>query len=229
MAFRSRLIVGLLAGTALVAQEPSEKARLTALADEVKALVQEGKIDEAYRRNTDLQMALFGIRKAQQPTPAQLLQQLEQETVGATPLKRFLWLPRMAKAAFESGDLQKAENYSEELLRVTPSSIHPHSEGTSIFYGNLILGRVAVRRNDLANAKSRLLASASTKGSPALNSFGPNMSLAKDLLERGEREVVLEYLNRCRTFWKMDHGRLDEWSATVRGGGMPDFRANLLY
>jgi len=55
------------------------------------------------------------------------------------------------------------------------------------------------------------------------------MSLAKGLLESGERDAVLEYFEECRTFWKMGVGKLDEWSARVRKGEIPDFGANLRY
>ena len=79
------------------------------------------------------------------------------------------------------------------------------------------------------DAKLRLLASGRTKGSPTLDSFGPNMSLAKDLLERGEREVVLEYFKLCSAFWKRGADRLDAWTAEIKQGQIPDFGANLDY
>ncbi len=62
-------------------------------------------------------------------------------------------------------------------------------------------------------------------------SFGPNMTLARLLLERGERDVVLEYFNLCRVFWKsgVERGLLDRWSLVVKNGGMPEFAANLVY
>jgi hypothetical protein len=62
-----------------------------------------------------------------------------------------------------------------------------------------------------------------------MNSFGPNMSLAKDLLAKGERDAVLDYFERCRKFWLMDWGKLDEWSKDLRAGHAPDFGANLVY
>jgi hypothetical protein len=55
------------------------------------------------------------------------------------------------------------------------------------------------------------------------------MTLAKDLLEKGERDAVLEYFMLCRKFWKMDHGKLDQWIQEVMDGKNPDFGANLLY
>src|SRR5438552_11826605 len=43
-----------------------------------------------------------------------------------------------------------------------------------------------------------LIASAKTKGSPQLNSFGPDQDLAAELLERGETKTVIRYLELCR-------------------------------
>ena len=102
--------------------------------------------------------------------------------------------------------------------------------GNAVFFGNMVIGRVALRRDkNTFLAKSSLLASGETSGSPQLNSFGPNMSLAKDLLEQGERDTVLEFFAECRKVWKLGYDKLDAWTANVRGGGIPDFGANLLY
>ena len=62
-----------------------------------------------------------------------------------------------------------------------------------------------------------------------MNSFGPNMQLAKDLLAKGEREVVLEYFKRCRTFWEMGADQLAAWTDAVNRGATPEFGANLEY
>jgi hypothetical protein len=101
--------------------------------------------------------------------------------------------------------------------------------GNAVHDGNMVLGLVALRSGSVAQAREYLLEAGKTPGSPQLNSFGTNMQLAKELVEKDERDVVLQYFDLCRKFWKMDRGRLDQWSATVRGGGTPDFGANLLY
>jgi hypothetical protein len=93
----------------------------------------------------------------------------------------------------------------------------------------MVLGQVALRDGDKAAARAHLLASGKTKGSPQLNSFGPNMSLAKDLLEVGERDVVQTFFDLCGIFWKNDHGALDRWKNAVAAGRIPDFGANLPY
>ena len=55
------------------------------------------------------------------------------------------------------------------------------------------------------------------------------MSLAKDLLERGETAAVLDYFEACRVFWKMGGSQLDAWRQDVEAGRIPNFRANLRY
>jgi len=130
-------------------------------------------------------------------------------------------LPDAAKAAFEAGDLGKARSYAEEVLAETGE------DGDKLHHGHLILGRIALRADDVAKAREHLLAAGKTSGSPALNSFGPNMALARELLEKGERQGVLEYFKLCGSFWKED--RLDTWAKEVRAGKIPDFGANLEY
>ncbi len=94
----------------------------------------------------------------------------------------------------------------------------------------MLLGRVALRRDkNVAIARILLTAAGKTPGSPQLNSFGPNMSLAKDLLAAGERDTVIEFFGECSSFWKQEFSKLNEWTATVKGGGVPEFGANLRY
>ena len=99
--------------------------------------------------------------------------------------------------------------------------------GDAVFRGNLVLGRIALHKGQLEAAKQYLIASARTTGSAVLGSFGPNMSLAKELLEQGEKEAVLEYFGLCASFWKND--KLAAWAEQVNQGWIPDFGANLHY
>ena len=94
--------------------------------------------------------------------------------------------------------------------------------GNRVHHGNLVLGRIALAEGNVKAAKFRLTAAGNTPGSPQLNSFGPNMTLAKDFLERGEQDVVLRYFRACAKFWEMDRGKLDEWAAQVEEGTIPD-------
>src|SRR4051812_3857018 len=89
------------------------------------------------------------------------------------------------------------------------------------------LGRLLLQAGDEEGAKRHLIEAGKTPGSAPLCSFGPTMRLARDLLERGEKAAVLEYLRLCALFWQTDDQRIDQWIHTVELGGMPDFGTNL--
>ena len=129
----------------------------------------------------------------------------------------------------EVGSVTKAKAYAEELLTTAPKYLEDWNYGNAIHKGNLTLGLVSLKRGDLKAAEERLLAAGRTRGSPQLDSFGPNMVLAKALVEAGERDAVVAYFDLCAKFWKMDYGKLEQWKERVRSGAVPDFGANLYY
>ena len=101
--------------------------------------------------------------------------------------------------------------------------------GNAIHKANSGLGRIALRQGDKVAARAYLLASAKSDGSPQMNTFGPNMILAKEMLEAGEKEAVLEYLQLCGKFWSMEDGRLAVWKRMIGDGRKPNFGARLLF
>jgi hypothetical protein len=142
---------------------------------------------------------------------------------------RYYELGDLASSAFEAGEIGKAQQYASELLLSAPKFKNDWNYGNALHKGNIVLGRIALQQGDIVGAKEHLIAAGQTPGSPQLKSFGPNMTLAKELLEKNERDAVLTYLESCGKFWKMDRGQLQSWMATIKGGGTPDFGANLLY
>lgn len=143
--------------------------------------------------------------------------------------ERFYALGRAAKNALNGGDVTKAGALALELAQLAPRYVHDWNYGNAIQDSNQVLGRIALANGDVAEARRRLLASAGSKGSPQMNTFGPNMRLARDLLEKGEAEVVLEYFDRCGEFWAMGKRDLARWTTAVKSGKTPDFGANLNY
>ena len=132
----------------------------------------------------------------------------------------------LATTALTAGQIGKAREHAESMLAVDRQG---WNEGNRIHYGNLTLGRIALLAGDVEEAKSRLIAAGETPGSPQLNSFGPDMTLAKELLERGESEVVLRYLSLCSEFWELGQEELQAWIARVEEGGTPDFGTSLRF
>ena len=143
--------------------------------------------------------------------------------------ERFYALNRAAKNALKVGKTEEAQRLANELLRMARTRTNDWNYGNAIQDSNQVLGRIALSKGDVAEAKKRLLASADSEGSPQMNSFGPNMQLAKELLAKGEKKVVLEYFDRCSAFWKMGAERLAAWSESVSKGQTPEFGANLDY
>jgi tetratricopeptide (TPR) repeat protein len=137
-------------------------------------------------------------------------------------------LKDLTKCAFDADETNKAKMYAEQALQVAQTGKKSWNLGNDIFFGNLILGRLALKAGDIEQAKHYLIEAGKTPGSPQLNSFGPNMTLAKELLEKGQKDVVLEFFDLCAKFWRYQP-RLEQWISIVKQGGIPDFGANLVY
>lgn len=141
--------------------------------------------------------------------------------------ERWLALGDVAKAAVWIGHAGEARRYAEEMRALTPNYKGSWNYGNAIHDYNLVSGLIALASGDVDASKRFLLAAGRTPGSPQLNSFGPNMSLAKALLGVGERQAVLQYFDLCRAFWPME--KLSAWKHEVEAGRIPDFGANLVY
>jgi len=134
--------------------------------------------------------------------------------------KRLLRM-ELARTAFEAGETSRAVSLATELLGELPKEKASWARADLIHSAHVILGRAALRNGDVAEGKLQLIAAGQVDGSPVLSSFGPSMLLAKELLEKGERETVLEYFAEVGAFWK--DVKLQQWIATVKSGGIPDF------
>lgn len=134
---------------------------------------------------------------------------------------------KAAKESFNAGKLSEAARLAREILAGDRS---PNDNGGPFHDAHMVLGRIAVREGRVDEAVASLLAAArGNRGDPGMDSFGPNMSLAKDLLEQGRQEAVLQYFELCRGFWKHGPKRLDQWTAAIKAGTPPDFGPNLHY
>jgi tetratricopeptide (TPR) repeat protein len=121
----------------------------------------------------------------------------------------------MAQAAFKMGDFPAAAEFAKIQLTGKDRSAPQHA--------NTILGRVALRSGDVSSAKQFLLDSSKPEAAKDISLSGPIMVLAKELLDRGERETVLQYLDNCLTLWPRGENVLQVWIAEIRNGRTPNF------
>src|SRR5438105_8846682 len=108
-------------------------------------------------------------------------------------------------------------SYAEKLLREQGHS------GDAIYTANLILSQTALDRNDLAASKRYLMEAAATTGAKSIEQNGLDTSVVRNLLQRGERDIVLEYLNRGRTLWPQGVQFITRWEGQIKAGRMPNF------
>lgn len=173
--------------------------------------------------------------------------------------KDFYALTRAAPVAYKAGNIAEATTLAKALLADAPQFKADWNYANAVHVGHLILGRAALASGDVKEAKRQLLASAEEfgagvsvqpendsggtpkssfgaavyrrpyKSSPQMDTFGPDMQLAKELLEKGEKETVIKYLDLCSAFWNKEFSKVDSWKSVIERGEMPDFGPNLIY
>lgn len=121
------------------------------------------------------------------------------------------------EAEFDAGDAAAAGHDAEQLLDIVTVNPAVGNFDQMIHAGETMLGRVALAEGRREEANKHLKESARVKLPSA-----PRMTLAQDLLDAGERDAVLEYLEACRAFWKYDEGRIDHFEKLIRAQAKPD-------
>lgn len=113
-------------------------------------------------------------------------------------------------------------NYANRLL-----GDHAYSgdadNAYAIYKGNLILAQAALNSGDVASTGRYLLEAATARGVPNIEENGPDVSLARTLLQLGQSDAVLEYLDRCRGLWPQGTPVLARWETAIRAGRLPNF------
>lgn len=173
---------------------------------------------------------VLGCGRADLRTPQERVADSMSELSRAkTDEQRFYALSDAAKDSLAVGRTEDARGYATELLALMPQFEDNWNYGNAVQNGHVVLGRIAVAERRLDEAKQHLRAAGLSPGSPQMDTFGPDVTLASDLLAKGERDAVLDYFRTCRRFWRSNAGKLDEWRDAVNAGRTPDFGANLLY
>lgn len=155
------------------------------------------------------------------------LQLLTKERSVERDAARLGLLLKMAQAAFELGKLDKAKIYATELvLEFSDDS------GEAAHRGNIVLGRIALKENNLAKAKEHLLIAARSAIRAPISYFVPDMELARELFEKGEKQIVVDYLKLCEgleSFNKEERSKvLRRWQTEIAEGKTPSFNEDEL-
>jgi hypothetical protein len=137
--------------------------------------------------------------------------------------ERFHIFIEMPRDAVRAGDFLQAKRLGLQLLDMASLFQKDPEYGTAIHVGNIALGRVALHTGDVDTANGYLTAAGQAQASPTLTGAGPDMSLAAELLARGQRRTVRDYLAACAKTWKSGSARVHAWIDTVDAGGTPDF------
>jgi hypothetical protein len=127
----------------------------------------------------------------------------------------YFGLPALALAEFEAANDDAAAQDAHRLLdRKNPSPYFQHIAHT-------VLGRVALDQGDVETAKSELFASIPSGTPPGFN-LEPNRTLAQDLIDHGERDIVIQFLEQSREFWKNDQGAINHYIKLIKAPGTHD-------
>ncbi len=105
----------------------------------------------------------------------------------------------------EGGDLRAAFQFADQLTRAADAmSPDDWNYGNLIHHAHVIRGKAHLASGDLDLAATELRAASETPGSPQLDTFGPDFSLAWALLLAGRDDDVLHYLHGVARFWEPD-------------------------
>lgn len=128
----------------------------------------------------------------------------------------------IARAAVAADQLDAATAAAEAVLRDASQFERTWTYGNSVHWGHIVLGTVAGLRGDVESASRELGLAGRTRGSPQLNSFGPDLELAQCLLELGRTDAVLDYLAESKRFWEFRREAVDQWIREISAGKRPD-------
>jgi hypothetical protein len=137
------------------------------------------------------------------------------------PAARFEVLIKAPADAVRSGDMAAAKRLAAQLLATAQSFKSDPAYGQAIHLGHIALGQAAADAKDLATADDELAAAGRAPPSPGVTADGPDLTLAQDLLARGEKSAVRDYLDACTTQWPGGGQRLRGWIAAIDDGQTP--------
>ncbi len=91
----------------------------------------------------------------------------------------------LAKTAFTVGETNKAGVYAERMLQESQSGKKDWNLGNNIFFGNFILGRLALKAGDVERAKHYLIEAGQDAGFAAARFFRSEHDAGEGIIGEG--------------------------------------------
>jgi hypothetical protein len=151
--------------------------------------------------------------------------------------ERFEYLPHLAELAYFEGEnaenarkpeeakaaWERARKYAQDALALAAKRSGDPGCGTAIYKANMILGTLAMWGGDQRTAVRFMLDASRAPASEELayNSAPAAERLVKYLLKYGERETVVEFLERMAQINIIEKDYILEAAAAIRRGQMP--------
>jgi hypothetical protein len=146
---------------------------------------------------------------------------------------RNLLLNRLCRVALELNKLDKARELATELILEFGQSLSSPSFDNSTHVGNVTLGIVSLRAGDVAKAKEHLLIAIRAPLRQNTNYLeNIDTRLAKELFEKGEKDIVIEYFKLCEglshlkvhpDLYESEIKALKLWQDEIKRGKTPSF------
>ena len=174
---------------------------------------------------------IYAFRRTPDAIPDALEKAMaEYERAYALNVSANAWLlPDIARLSWRTRRYDRLSEAIAQMEAALKSAPKEWYAGNLFYWIHLSRGLLALREGNLKSAGEFLLKAADTPGSPQLNSFGPGMLLADFLLKRGEKQTVLDFLEKTKKFWLPRFQKADAWAKEIREGRTPEFGANLRY
>src|SRR3990172_2055114 len=137
-------------------------------------------------------------------------------------LSRFYDLDEEILAAYKANDFDKVKKLAKENLELAAIYRCNWNYGNAIHDTNRVMGLISLKSGDVDSAADYLLKAGKSTGSPQLNTFGPELDLANELLKLGKADAVKIYLKDIKSFWEMNGGKVDAWLGSIEKGEKPE-------
>lgn len=137
-------------------------------------------------------------------------------------LSRFYAIREEMEKAYLNKEFAVAERLAKENMELAAIYRCNWNYGNAIHETNRILGWISLQRGDVDAATNYLRMAGKSTGSPQLDTFGPELDLANELLKRGKTDPVVGYLRDIQSFWKMDNGQVYSWLIQIEKGERPE-------